>query len=202
MRRDDIRTRAATKAYGLGFGLVVFLLMGQACLAQTRYQVDSRSSAVGFSIRNFLSQTPGVFHEFDGTLDFSAASPESSKVTFSVDIASIDTKIDKRDAHLRTDNYFGAATYPKMTFTSKTFQRAGIDRYLISGPITIKGHSKEISVVAHLARSAKLWTTGQDSLLFETSFVVDRLEFGVGEPNALLGNDVSVELKLDFRSKP
>jgi polyisoprenoid-binding protein YceI len=171
----------------------------QVAFAQDGYQVQPGTSKIGFSIRNFLSQTPGVFKAFQGTLNFSANRPENSSVTFEIEVASIDTGIAKRDDHLRTDDYFGAEAHPLMTFSSRSFRRVGTDRYAITGPVTIKGHTKTITVLAMLTRHASLWTVQQDSLLFETSFVIDRTEFGVGEASNLMGSKVKVDLNLDFR---
>lgn len=169
--------------------------------AQPTYQVAPSGSHVGFSIRNFISQTPGEFKAYDGTLQFSAAHPETSKVTFEVDVASIDTDIDKRDEHLRSDDYFGAKAHPKMTFESVAFKSVGPHRYLVTGPLTIKGHSKDISIFVDLERNTQLWNVPSDSLLFTTEFDIDRTEFGVGEPMAVLGSEVHIRLRLDFRNK-
>lgn len=127
---------------------------GSAGFAATALKVAPSGSHVGFSIRNFVSQTPGEFKTFDGSLSFSAA-----------------------------------------------FKRVGVDSYLITGPLTIKGHSKDISVLAKLERHSQLWTVSQESYLFTTSFDVDRVEFGVGKPSHLLGSEVHVVLRLDFRAK-
>jgi polyisoprenoid-binding protein YceI len=181
--------------------ILMAVFAGSAGFAATALKVAPGGSHVGFSIRNFVSQTPGEFKTFDGSLSFSAAHPESSTVSFEVDVDSVDTGIVKRDEHLRSDDYFGAESQPKMTFASKAFKRVGVDSYLITGPLTIKGHSKDISVVAKLERHSQLWTVSQESYLFTTSFDVDRVEFGVGKPSHLLGSEVHVDLRLDFRAK-
>lgn len=179
--------------------LMLLFFSAGACLAQETYRVAPSGSHVGFSVRNLISPTLGQFKVYHGTLQFSPDHPEKSKVTFEVDVASIDTNIDKRDEHLRTDDYFAAETYPKMTFKSVAFKPVGPHRYLVTGPLTIKGHSKDISILVELKRHVQLWNVSADSLLFSSDFAIDRTEFGVGEPSLYMGSQVNIQLLLDFR---
>ena len=70
---------------------------------------------------------------------------------------------------------------------------------MVTGVLTIKGHSKTVTVPVELARQATLWATGEQSLHFETTFTIDRTEFGVGEASSLLGSEVEIHLVVEFR---
>lgn len=114
----------------------------------------------------------------------------------------MDTGNGTRDDHLRGDEYFDTKSFPKMTFESKAFKNVGKDKYLVTGTLTMKGHSKNISVPVTLTKSQSLWASGEDSLIFDSVFAVNRVEFGVGEDSSLLGSEVTVNLHLEFRTKP
>lgn len=158
------------------------------------------TSKVGFSLRHFGGRADGHFERYTGTLHFDEKNPAGSRVSFEVSVPSINTSNETRDEHLRNKEYFDATNYPQMTFTSKTFKKVGGKRYLVTGPLTIKGHTESVTVPVLLERKTTLWATGEDSLVFQASFDIDRTRFGVGEPSALLGSEVRIELELEFRN--
>lgn len=182
----------------LGF----LLVLGQPTLAQTTYHAFPSSSKVGFSLRHFTNTADGEFGKFSGTLEFSKQHPENSSIEYEVDVASVDTGNGTRDDHLRGDEYFEVKKYPKMTFESKAFKNVGKNKYMVTGALTIKGHSKNISVPVTLAKTQSLWASGEEALTFDSTFAVNRTEFGVGEESSLLGSEVTVSLHLEFRTKP
>lgn len=179
--------------------LVLLLLSGTAW-ADDAYKVVPDRSTVGFSISHFASRATGTFHAFDGTLRFSKKLPEQSSISFVVQVNSLDTKSRARDSSIRDKEYFDTATHPTMTFTSTGFRRVKGDRYMVTGTLTIKGHSKPISVPVELTETTTLWATGQEALRFQVTFEVDRTEFGVGGESSLLGSEVAIDLDLEFRN--
>lgn len=169
--------------------------------SQENLRVVPSKSQVGFSLRHFTGNASGRFESYRGNLDFDAEHPEKSKINFEVDVKSIDTKNSSRDKHLREKEYFDVAGHPKMTFHSEVFRKTGAKTYMVTGPLTIKGHTEKVSIPVTLERKTTLWATGEQSLLFEVSFEVDRTRFGVGEPSSLLGSEVTIDLKLEFRDE-
>lgn len=182
--------------------LIFLLLLAMPAVAKGAYTARSDASQVGFTLRHFANKASGNFDRFGGTLNFEKSNPEASQVTFSVDVNSVDTANSERDEHLRNKDYFDTTTYPKMTFESKAFKKVGKDKYMVTGPLTIKGHSKNISVPVTLERSQTLWATGEEALTFQCQFTIDRTEFGVGEASSLLGSEVTIDLNLEFRREP
>lgn len=160
------------------------------------------NSKVEFSLRHFTGRASGRFKDFDGTLNFNAKDPEKSSVSFQVSVDSIDTDNSKRDAHLVAPDYFDESKFPKMTFKSIAFKSVGKDRYKVTGPLTIKGVSLPVSATVTLAKDAKLWTTGAQAKRFTGAFEIDRVKFGVGEESSFLGNEVRIELDLEFQNVP
>jgi polyisoprenoid-binding protein YceI len=178
---------------------VLAMLATGLCLSQGHLKPVSNQSQVGFSLRHLTGRAEGHFGSFEGDLNFSPETPEKSEISFQVDVASVDTDNQKRDDHLRGEEYFHASKYPKMTFTSKQFKTTGKNRYKVTGPLTIKGHTKMVTIPITLKRKTTLWATGQESLVFGVAFEIDRTEFGVGENSSLLGSEVSIDMELEFR---
>lgn len=182
--------------------LVLFTLLATPGLAEESFKVFPKESKIGFTLRHFANKASGTFGQYSGTLDFSKKSPQNSKVSFSVDVNTVDTANTKRDDHLREAEYFDVAKYPKMTFESKVFKEVGKNRYMVTGPLTIKGHTKNVSVPVRLEKSQTLWASGEEALEFSCQFKIDRTEFGVGEESSLLGSEVTIDLLLEFRKAP
>lgn len=178
---------------------LLFTLAMTAWAGAQNYRATTADSKIAFSISHLTNTATGRFKKFEGRLSFSKEKPETSVVRFSVETASIDTGNNSRDDNLRDEDYFSVASFPTMTFESKSFRKVGPNKYMVTGPLVIKGHSKNISVPVTLARSGTTWATGEDVLRFQGTFEVDRTEFGVGEASSLLGSTVTVKLDLEFR---
>ncbi|MGE0489328.1 MAG: YceI family protein [Vulcanimicrobiota bacterium] len=165
------------------------------------YKAYAKDSKVGFSISHFADRAEGKFGQFHGTLHFNSQDPASSSVEFQVGTNSIDTRNQERDSHLRGTDYFDSGRFPEMTFQSKSFRKVGSNKYMVTGPLTIKGVSKPVTVPVKLVEDKMLWATGVQALRFESTFEINRLDFGVGGENAFLGNEVRIELRLEFHDE-
>src|SRR5437762_13553003 len=87
-----------------------------AARAET-YKIDSAHSIIAFSVHQFVSNVRGEFHRFSGTIEVDRDHPEQSSVTARISVGSIDTKIQKRDHHLLSAEFFDAAKFSEITFT-------------------------------------------------------------------------------------
>src|SRR3954453_3325041 len=108
------------------------------------WDIDASHSTVGFSVRHMMvSKARGYFREFSGQL-VTAEDPTQSTVTATIDLGSIDTRQEQRDAHIRSADFFDAENHPHMTFTSTGVRGGdGADRF-IDGELTIKGNTKPV----------------------------------------------------------
>jgi len=109
------------------------------------WQLDKAHSSVGFTARHLaISKVRGGFADFDATLD---ASPDGvlKAATATIQVASVDTGIDKRDGHLKGADFFDAAAFPTLTFTSVEVKREGATVKLI-GDLTMKGKTQRITL--------------------------------------------------------
>ncbi len=157
--------------------------------------LDASHSYVDFSIRHIVAKSKGSFKSVQGVVNFS----DTPSMNVTIDVASINTSNEKRDTHLKSDEYFDAAKFPNMTFVSKSFDKTS-DGMLVKGDLTIKDVTKEIELpLTYLGKQDTPW--GFPSAAFEGEITVNRAEFGVGEEGGLLGDDVTVDFSLELNPK-
>jgi polyisoprenoid-binding protein YceI len=125
---------------------IAVVSLSSAVLANETYRFDPSGSAVGFSVRQFLGATKGKFTKFNGKIDVNREHPENSSVTAQIDVRSIDTRIKKRDDHLRSAEFFNVDKYPQITFKSRSVKQTGPQSGDILGDLTIHGVTKPITL--------------------------------------------------------
>ena len=169
-------------------------------------RIDPAHSEVTFQVRHLLTKVRGRFTEFDGTIEYDEAAPEHSHISFSVRSASIDTNEPKRDAHLRSADFFESDTYPTLTFTSRRIDRTGADRFDVHGDLNIHGVTRAIVVPGTFLGVAKdPW--GQEKLGFEAETTLNRKDYGLNWNAALetggflVGDEVKISVSLQAVAK-
>ena len=120
--------------------------LGSHALANETYKFDQSRSTIGFAVRQFLGTTHGKFTKFDGKIDVDREHPEKSSVTAKIDVRGIDTRIVKRDNHLRSPEFFNVAKFPEMTFKSRGVRQTGQQSGDILGDLTMHGITKPITL--------------------------------------------------------
>ena len=115
------------------------------------YKFDPARSKIAFQLRHLLGSARGEFHKFSGTINVDREHPERSTVTATIQVASIDTKIAKRDQHLRSADFFDAAKFPDITFRSRAVKQTGADSGDINGDLTMHGITRPITLHVKLA---------------------------------------------------
>ena len=128
------------------FAAVVLAGLSTAEWANESYSFDPSGSTIGFSVHQFLGITQGKFTKFNGKIDVNREHPENSSVTAQIDVRSIDTRIKKRDDHLRSAEFFNVDKYPQITFKSRSVKRTGPQSGDILGDLTIHGVTKPITL--------------------------------------------------------
>jgi polyisoprenoid-binding protein YceI len=129
---------------------VAVVSVSSAALANETYRFDPSGSTIGFSVRQFLGTTHGKFTKFNGKIDVNREHPENSSVTAQIDVRSIDTRIKKRDDHLRSAEFFNVDKYPQITFKSRSVKRAGPQSGDILGDLTMHGVTRPITLHVRL----------------------------------------------------
>jgi polyisoprenoid-binding protein YceI len=113
------------------------------------WTIDPTHSDVSFTVRHMMvSKVRGYFRTFEGTI-VTGASPEDSAVTASIQLESIDTNQEQRDAHIRSADFFDSANHPTMTFQSTAVRSSGGD-WIVDGDLTLKGATKQVPLTLEL----------------------------------------------------
>lgn len=117
----------------------------QTQTARSTWIIDRAHSLVEFAVKHLVVTTvKGHFREFEGTIHLDEANPANSSVEASIDVASIDTNVPDRDAHLRSDDFFNAEKYPKITFRSTRVEMVDEAHARVYGLLTIRDVTKEV----------------------------------------------------------
>jgi polyisoprenoid-binding protein YceI len=117
-----------------------------AALANETYKFDPSGSTIGFAVHQFLGTTHGKFTRFSGKIEIDREHPENSSVTAQIDVRSIDTRITKRDDHLRSAEFFDVEKFPQMSFKSRSVKRTDPQSGDIVGDLTMHGVTKPITL--------------------------------------------------------
>jgi len=174
-------------------------LVSAAPAAVETYNIDPVHSSVGFKIRHLVSQVPGQFTAFSGTITVDRENLENSTVVATVDVGSVSTNSDKRNGHLKSPDFFDAAKFASMTFKSKSWKKTGDSTYDVTGDLTIKDVTKEVVLKVSLLGFAPGMGGGHVSG-WEATTTVNRRDFGVNGPamlGNLLGDDVAVSISVE-----
>jgi polyisoprenoid-binding protein YceI len=114
--------------------------------ANETYKFDPFGSTIGFTVHQFLGTTHGKFTKFSGKIGIDREHPENSSVIAQIDVRSIDTRIKKRDDHLRSPEFFNVEKFPQMTFRSRSVRRTGPQSGDILGDLTMHGVTRPITL--------------------------------------------------------
>ncbi len=128
--------------------ITAFVVAGlsSAALANETYKFDPSGSTIGFSVHQFLGTTHGKFAKFNGRINVDREHPENSSVTAQIDVRSIDTRIKKRDDHLRSAEFFNVEKFPQITFKSRSVKQTGPQSGDILGDLTMHGVTKPVTL--------------------------------------------------------
>lgn len=166
------------------------------------YKVDADHSSVTFKVRHLLSNTQGQFKKFEGTIDFEPGKPETWKAEGTIDVASIDTGVEKRDEHLRKKDFFEVETYPTITFRTTKVLESSAESAKVEGLMTMHGVEKPVVLDVQILGSAKdPW--GNVRAAFTATTKINRKDFGIIYNQTLetgglmLGEDVAITLEIE-----
>ena len=160
------------------------------------YTLDPAHTRIGFVARHaMVTKVRGSFDEFAGTAVLDGANPANSRVEVTIEAASIDTRNAQRDEHLRGNDFLAMQEYPKITFASTGVRQAGETTFEVTGDLTIKGVTNEITIPFEFEGAAKD-PFGNQRVGFEGSVTINRRDYGVTWNAALEGGGVLVSDKV------
>ena len=168
----------------------VLLFFCPCLLVAQSFITSDKGSSVTFVIKNFGFSVDGSFKNLQGNIKFDPNNPEAAVFVATVDAATINTNNGFRDSHLRKEEYFDAAKYPKISFSSEKVEKtANAGSYIVKGKFTIKGISKQISIP--FSASAQ-----NGGYLFNGKVVLNRRDFKVGGNSMVLSDNLTLTLNV------
>ena len=183
--------------------LMIPLFFASAWAAAPQWEFDPAHGEILFKIKHILGLVSGHFEKYNGVVRFDPQDLPGSSIEVTIEVKSINTRVEKRDAHLLTDDFFSADTYPVMTFVSTEITAKDNNRYAAKGKLTIKDVTKEITLpFTHLGTVEHPMDPGKLVAGFVGYLTIDRLEFHVGDGKffrqGLVGKDVDLHLYFEL----
>ncbi len=170
----------------------------------TIWNIDPAHSAVHFKVRHMMiSNVRGEFESFTGKVDFDPENPLATKVDIAIDAASINTREEQRDAHLRSPDFLNAEEYPHLTFKSKRVEVLSDDRARLIGDLTIRDVTREVALDVEYAGMAQSpW--GTTSAGFTATTTINRKDWNLTWNQALetggvlVGDNIKIDIELEI----
>ena len=183
--------------------LAVAFMLGMSVQAAD-WNLDPVHSAIEFSVRHMaISKIKGKFRKFEAKMVFDGKAVENGSAEFTIQVASIDTDNEKRDTHLKSSDFFAVEENPTITFKSKKVSAVKDGKFQITGDMTLRGVTKEVTFDCELHGIIQD-SYGNTRSGFSAETTINRQDFGVSWSNTLdaggliVGNDVKLSLELEF----
>jgi polyisoprenoid-binding protein YceI len=168
---------------------------------KTTWAIDPSHSHVGFGIKHLMIATVrGSFTQVQGTVTGDESDPTSASIDITIPTASVTTGDEKRDAHLRSPDFFDVARYPTMTFRGKRVEPRSKEAFRVIGDLTIRDVTREVVLdVDMLGRAKDPW--GKEHAAFEATTKIKRGDYGLTWNAALetggvlVGDEVKISIE-------
>lgn len=141
------------------------------------YKIDAAHSEINFKVKHLMiTNVTGNFTQFDATMEASADDFSDASISFEADVNSINTNNEQRDGHLKSDDFFNAEQFPKLTFVSSGLQKKSDNEYALTGDLTIRNITKTVTLDVEFGGTmTDPW--GQQKAGFEINGKINRKDF-------------------------
>lgn len=196
------------KTIFLSLILLVFFTIDTAGSADrlpnsTVWELDPDHSNVYFSIHHLgIAEVMGFFRKFSGSMESSSDDFSGAKIQFTVDVNSIESNNENRNLHLKSNGFFYVDQYPDMKFTSKSFKKQKGNNYKLSGELTIRNVTKNVTFDVEYLGSVTV--TGVQKVAFKAETRINRFDFNINwnttTPDGIqiIDERVNILLNLEF----
>jgi polyisoprenoid-binding protein YceI len=188
---------------GILLTFALFLLPGPA--SASTWQIDPVHTSFQFSVRHMMvSNVKGVFHKFNGQFEIDDKDISKTKASAVIDVASIDTGIEKRDEDLRSPNFFDVAKYPAMTFVTKKLIKTGPGAFKMTGDLTMHGVTREVVLDMEGLETVVKDPQGKMRRGATLSTIISRKDFGLTYNKLLetggvvVGDEVKINIEVEL----
>ena len=170
----------------------------------TTWKIDQAHSQIGFKVKHMMVSTAkGEFKKFDATVEESKDDFTDAKITFEADVDSISTGHEQRDGHLKSDDFFNAASFPKLKFVSKEMKKVDGENYKLTGDLTIRDKSLPVTLDVEFGGVTKN-PYGMTVAGFEIHGKINRKDYGLKWSMAtetggiVLGDEIKIEITAEI----
>lgn len=185
------------------------LLLAAGAAQASEWQLDPAHTDVTFSVTHLaISEVTGKFKTVSGTMNLDPDNLKDSSVDVTIDVASINTGVDKRDGHLKSPDFFNVEKFPTLTFKSTKVRKAGKGKLKVTGDLTMHGVTKSVTLdVDGPSPAVKNPFSGEAHRAFTATGKLDRREFGLEWNKALesggvvVGNEIQITISAEFINK-
>lgn len=173
-------------------------------MAKSTWTIDPAHSSVEFVVKHMmLSKAKGRFTKFDAVIETDTNDLTDSKIEFTIDVNSIDTRNEDRDNHLRSADFFDVENHPKVTFVATDIKKKSDKNYDLTGDLTIRGTTKPVTVDVVFEGESKDPMSGNEVAGFSGSTSISRKDYGLTwnvaleTGGVLVGDEVKINLEIE-----
>ena len=182
--------------------ILSLLILPVSVFAQDTWVEDPAHSKLGFTVTHLgIADVPGYFGEYDVTINASEEDFSDAQVELTVQTASIDTRVEKRNNHLKSPDFFNVEKYPTMTFKSTGIKEIADNKYELTGELTLLGITKPVTVtMLYRGNIQNDMTNGALKSGIQITGTIDRSEFDLGNgfPPPMISNEVRIKADGEF----
>ncbi len=171
------------------------------------WQIDSSHTNVEFTVRNMMiSNVKGQFQKTTGTITANGNDAASAKIDVSIDASSVDTRVERRDAHLKSPDFLDVAKYPTITFKSTKVEAEGPNKWKVTGDLTLHGVTKQVALEVE-GSGAPVQVMGNTRVGASATTKIKRGDFGLTWNKALeaggvlVGEEVAISIDIEAVKK-
>lgn len=187
------------------FGTLLIAALATIGAAAAEYKIDTSHSSAQFAVAHLgISKTKGEFADVQGSVSYDAANLSITKVEAVIGVKTIDTKDEKRDAHLKSADFFDVEKFPTMKFVSSKVEKAGNNKLKVTGDLTIKGVTKQVVLAVDGPTGEVKDPWGGLRRAASATTKINRKDFGItwnktlDAGGFLVGDEVEIALEIEL----
>jgi polyisoprenoid-binding protein YceI len=180
----------------------VFLVLTSFTVLQTGiWKSDDPHSQLGFTVKHLgIADVSGTFNDFDVTVQSTKADFSDAVFELTANVASIDTRVEQRDNHLKSADFFDAEKYPTMNFKSTSLKKVGKDKYKLTGDLILHGVTNKVTMDLEYRGTVENQMNKKQTAGFQLTGIIKRSDFAVGNgfPPPMISDEVRIKADGEF----
>ena len=185
----------------LSVAIAAFVMLSGFNYVASTWKSDAPHSQLGFTVKHLgIADVSGTFNDFEVNVTSSKADFSDAQFELTAKISSIDTRVEMRDNHLKSADFFDAAKFPTMTFKSTTLKKAGKNKYKLLGDLTLHGVTKPVTMDVVYTGTITHPMNKNQVAGFQLTGVIKRSDFSVGNgfPAPMVSDEVRIKADGEF----